>query len=108
MQVKGIENLSEQEIRDELNNGAKFVVYRYCISIVVMTFRRNSDIYFVRSGENAMVKGLGYTFLTLILGWWGIPWGPIYTIGSLGTNLSGGKNVTGEIQKRMDVHALVS
>ena len=108
MQIKGIENLSEQEIRDELNNGAKFVVYRYCISIVVMTFRRSSDIYFVRSGEKAIVKGLGYTFLTLILGWWGIPWGPIYTIGSLGTNLSGGKDVTGEVQKMMDVRALVS
>jgi hypothetical protein len=34
--------------------------------------------------------------------------GPIYTIGSLGTNFSGGKDVTGEITRAIGVQALVS
>ena len=55
-----------------------------------------------------MVKGLGFTALTFVLGWWGIPWGPIYSIGSLGTNLSGGKDVTKEITGSMAVDALVN
>ncbi|WP_245840625.1 hypothetical protein [Ohtaekwangia koreensis] len=35
--------------------------------------------------------------MTFLLGWWGIPWGPIYSIGSLVHNLNGGKDVTQEI-----------
>ena len=63
-----------------------------------MTFRRSSDIYFVRAGESAVGKGLGFTLLTLFLGWWGIPWGPIYSIGSISTNLGGGKDVTAAVR----------
>ncbi|MBS1661914.1 MAG: hypothetical protein JST68_12780 [Bacteroidetes bacterium] len=97
MKIKGIEGLSNQEINAELMAGGKFVVYRYTISLIAVTFRRSSDIYFVRSTEKASMKGMSYTLLTLVFGWWGIPWGPIYTIGSLATNLGGGKDVTHEI-----------
>lgn len=99
MAIKNLEGLSTEDINRELSHGAKFVIYQYSISIIVMTFRRSSDIYFVRAGENATIKGLPYTLLSFVLGWWGIPWGPIYTIGSLYTNLSGGKNVTSDILK---------
>lgn len=96
-QIKGIEGLSTDQINKELERGAKFVVFQYCISLIVITFKRGSDIYFIREGESAVGKGIGFTVLTFFLGWWGIPWGPIYTIGSLYTNLSGGKDVTQEI-----------
>jgi hypothetical protein len=95
--IKGIEGMSSEEIDLEIRRGGKFVVFLYTISVLIMTFRRGSDVYFVRSGESAVGKGLSYTLLTLLAGWWGIPWGPIYTIGSLITNLSGGKDVTSEI-----------
>src|SRR5262245_3235079 len=89
--------MSSEEIDLEIRRGGKFVVFLYTISIVILTFRRGSDVYFVKSGESAVGKGLSYTLLTLLAGWWGIPWGPIYTIGSVVTNLSGGKDVTSEI-----------
>lgn len=95
--IKGIEGLSGADLSLELQKGGKFVLYMYCISIVVLTFRRSSDVYFIRSGENAIVKGLGYTLLSFLLGWWGIPWGPIFTIQALWSNLSGGKDVTQEV-----------
>ena len=95
--IKGIEGMTPQQIQHELRNGGKFIVYQYCISIIVMTFRRSSDIYLVKSGESAVTKGLSFTGLTLLLGWWGIPWGPIYSIGSLYSNLRGGKDVTEEV-----------
>ncbi len=97
MQIKNIEGLSTDQINRELAQGAKFVVYQYTISVVLMTFKRSSDIYFVRAGENGTIKGLPYTFIALFLGWWGIPWGPIYTIGSLYNNLRGGKDVTQDL-----------
>mgnify|MGYP005866770759 CR=1 FL=1 len=68
-----------------------------CISIVLMTFRRSSSVYFVKSNESRISKGLGFTPLSLLLGWRGIPWGPFYTIGALITNFGGGKDVTEEI-----------
>ena len=40
--------------------------------------------------------------------WWGIPWGPIYTVGCLSTNLKGGKDVTDEIVKSMNIQELIS
>jgi hypothetical protein len=95
--IKNIEGMSPNEINHELSRGGKFVVFQYCISIVVMTFRRPSDIYFIRAEESALKHSIGYTLLTFVLGWWGIPWGPIYSIGSLVTNLSGGKDVTQEV-----------
>lgn len=97
MKINGIEGLSSEQINEELQRGGKFVVYQYCISIIVMTFKRGSDIFFIREGESAFAKGIGYTILSLILGWWGFPWGPIYTISSVFNNCRGGKDVTEEV-----------
>jgi len=36
MAIKGIENLSNAQIDEELRKGAKFVVLQYCISVLVM------------------------------------------------------------------------
>jgi hypothetical protein len=97
VKIIGIEGLPPEQLAEELQRGAKFVIYQYCISIIVMTFKRGSDIHYIRPGENRVVKGLGFTFLSLFLGWWGFPWGIIYTIGALATNLGGGKDVTAQV-----------
>jgi len=101
MQIKGIEGMTAQELNGEIERGAKFVIYEYAISIVVMTFKRPSDIYFIRSDEGSIAKGLLFSLISLLLGWWGIPWGPIHTIASFVTNFRGGKDVTREV-----VHSL--
>jgi hypothetical protein len=88
-------------LQQEIQQGGKFVIYSYCISIVIMTFKRSSNIYFISHDQNAIVKGLPFTLLSLILGWWGIPWGPIYTIQSIWTNFNGGKDVTKEVLASM-------
>ena len=92
--IRGIEGMRQGELDFEIQRGAKFVLFQYCISVIVLTLRRPSDIYFVRQGENALVKGLPFTLLSLVAGWWGIPWGPIYTIQSVYNNSRGGKDVT--------------
>jgi hypothetical protein len=97
MKIKGIEGLTQEQIQMELQRGAKFVMYQYCISVLVMTFKRPSSIYFIRAGEGSIGKGIGFSGLTLLLGWWGIPWGPIYTLQSFWVNFTGGRDVTQEI-----------
>jgi hypothetical protein len=97
MKIVGIDGLDGSMMADELRRGARFVIYQYCISILIMSFRRPSNIYFVRAGQSAVGRGLGFSAISMLLGWWGIPWGPIYTIGSFITNFSGGKDVTPEV-----------
>ena len=96
-EIKGIEGLSDQEIHALVQQGAKFVYFEYAISILIMSFKRSSDVFFIRPGESAFVKGLPYTILSMCFGWWGIPWGIIYTPMVLFTNLTGGKDVTSDI-----------
>lgn len=100
-QIKNAEGMTVAQMEHELRNGAKFVVFKYCISIIIMTFNRGSDIYFIRKGESTIKFSIGYTLLTLVVGWWGIPWGPIYTIGALFSNLGGGTDVTQEVLAQM-------
>src|SRR5215468_7152617 len=101
MKIQGIEGMSPDRLQFELQRGAKLVVYQYSISILVMSFRRSSDIYFIPAGESAVKKGLPWSLISLVAGWWGIPWGPIFTIQSLVTNFKGGKDVTAELSARL-------
>ncbi|MFM9266504.1 hypothetical protein [Tychonema sp. BBK16] len=71
----------------------KYVIYRYAISLWIVTFYRSSRAYRVSGKKGAILRGLPYSFVSLILGWWGIPWGPIRTIQSLIVNFGGGETV---------------
>jgi hypothetical protein len=95
--VAGIEGISEGRLRQELKQGGKFVVFQYCISLLVVTIKRVSPVYFIRAGENGILQGMKYSLISLLLGWWGFPWGPVFTVGSLFNNSKGGINVTGEV-----------
>ncbi len=97
-QIIGIEGLSDNQINRELERGARFVAFSYCFSIIVMTFRNSSEtVYFIKAGESPMKYGWKYTVLTLLFGWWGIPFGPIYSVASLIRNFKGGYDVTMDV-----------
>ena len=100
--IVGLEDIqSSGHLQAEINQGGKFVIYQFCISILVMTFKRSSNVYFITHDQNAVMKGLPFTLLSLMFGWWGIPWGPIYTIQSVVVNFQGGKVVTNEVLASM-------
>ena len=94
--IKGIEGLTPDALAQQIQRGGRFVVYQYVISVLIMTFQRGSAVYYLPPGTNPVVKGLPYTLFTLVVGWWGIPWGIYYTIRTLITNLRGGRDVTAE------------
>lgn len=95
--IIGIDGMTVEELNHELKHGAKFVVFLYCFSILILTFKRSSKIYLIKSRENALIKGLPFTLISLFLGWWGIPWGIIYSVQCIFTNLSGGRDVTEQV-----------
>jgi hypothetical protein len=61
--------MNPSEVRFEIERGARFVIFQYTVSIVVMTFRRNSKVLFIKPGESPISKGLPYTAMSLFLGW---------------------------------------
>jgi hypothetical protein len=93
------------ELDFEIQRGAKFVLFPYCIAVVILTFRRASEFYFLRQGENAVVKGLPFSLLSLVAGWWGIPWGPIYTVQSIYNNSRGGNDATAAVVNSLRAQA---
>lgn len=97
LKIIGAEGHSPDSLREEVARGAKFVIYSYNVSLLVISFKRPSNIHFIRPGQNRVVKGLPFTLVSLVCGWWGIPWGIIYTIQSLHQNLSGGLDVTADL-----------
>lgn len=104
MEIKNIEGLKVSQIRDMVQQGGKFVVFPYTVSFILMTLRRSSDIYFIKADENTFKYSFGYVFLNLIVGWWGIPWGPIYTIGATYHHIVGGKDLTLEVMSHLNQH----
>lgn len=95
--IKGIEGLTVADVHQQVRQGAKFVTYGYCISLLVVTLRRTSAVHFVKAGESTFGGSIPYTLLSLVFGWWGFPWGLIYTPMVVVQNLGGGTDVTGHV-----------
>lgn len=94
MQIKNIDGLSLSQIKEKVDRGGKFVIFPFTISFVIMTLRRSSDIYFIQNDENSFKYSYPYALMNFFIGWWGVPWGPIYTIGAIHKHIIGGKDVT--------------
>lgn len=95
--IRGIEGLTSEQLEFEIAQGARFVFFQYCISLLVITMKRSSSVYFVKPNESVAVRAIGFSLVSLVLGWWGIPWGPIYTISTVFNNARGGLDVTPQV-----------
>jgi hypothetical protein len=89
MKLKGLNGMTIAQVQDEVARGGRFVRYNWCLSLLVVTFRYQSAIYFIRSHENAFLKGLPFSAASFLLGWWGIPYGAFYTMNALYKNING-------------------
>ncbi len=99
MRIVGIDNLTTAELEAGLAAGGRFVFYEYCISLVFVTLRRPTDVRYLPPAEWGLLRGLPYVLVSLLLGWWGVPWGIIYTPLTIFTNLSGGQDVTEQVSE---------
>mgnify|MGYP003330309004 CR=1 FL=1 len=88
----GDEHLSPEE--REVIAGGRFVIYRYCWSLVV-SFKHSSAPILLRAGDDGVGPAFRYSLVSALLGWWGIP-GPIWAISTIRHNVGGGKDVTME------------
>ncbi len=71
---------------DSTLRGAGFM---YAVSLLVVTFRNGSGGILCRRCRRT--EATKWTIVSALFGWWGIPWGPIYTIQAIAENLAGGQ-----------------
>lgn len=106
-EIAGVNGLTDAMIEEELAKGARFVVYSYCVSVILFSTIQPSTIQFIRSNESRVVAGMRYTLLSLLLGWWG-PWGPLLTLWCVVSNSIGGNDVTKDIVSGVDVREVTA
>lgn len=99
MRIKGLEFQTRAELDAVLAAGGRFVFFEYCISFIFLTLRSPTRIRFLRAGKWGLWPGLPFTLVSLFLGWWGLPWGILYTPRIIFTNLRGGHDVTDHVYK---------
>jgi hypothetical protein len=58
------------------------------VSLLLASFKVNTRPMIVGSPGSGLRRA-GYTVMTLVFGWWGIPWGPIWTLQALVNNARG-------------------
>ena len=89
-------------MNDSVESGkVTFVIYQYAVSFLLFTMYGSSRIYEISEGASRVRPGWPYTILSLFLGWWGIPFGPLRTAQALIVNLGGGEDVTLEVNKAL-------
>jgi len=106
MNIRNISGLSTKELREEIAKGGKIIRYDYTVSLLVLTLQRKSGGQLVRPGENARKKGIPYSILSALFGWWGIPDGPRQTLKTIRTNMRGGRDVTEDVKSILEGSAL--
>jgi hypothetical protein len=102
MRPAHLENLSRDELVAELKAGGRLVFYEFCISVIFATLRCPTRIRLLRAGQYGWLRGLPFTLLSFLLGWWGLPWGPIFTVLVIFNNIRGGQDVTGQVMDLLD------
>ncbi|KRA03930.1 hypothetical protein ASD74_22050 [Rhizobium sp. Root564] len=68
----------------------RYVVFYRVYSFIIMTTRR--PVQGIFCAKCAKKEGLKSSIITLFTGWWGVPGGPLYSIGSILRNGFGGKH----------------
>ena len=63
--------------------------YQVAVSLLIVTFKFPTRFYVVGHDSTFWVA-TACTAVSLLLGWWGLPWGPIYTVQVVARNLRGG------------------
>ncbi|HSI20107.1 MAG TPA: hypothetical protein VLA04_00055 [Verrucomicrobiae bacterium] len=95
--IIGSAGLTDEEFFSSLHNGTGRVVdYSYTLSAIAVSMGLHSGLHYRRSYLAGVLQSLPYSFVSLFFGWWGFPWGPLFTISALGINLTGGNNKTKE------------
>lgn len=72
-----------------ISRSTEVIQYRFCASMILFTVEFNTAFFPKRDGHSR--SAVVPTLVTCLLGWWGIPFGPFYTIAAVIHNIRGGQ-----------------
>jgi hypothetical protein len=67
------------------------------VSVVLASFRVQSPVYLTDGRQDRYLLAICFSLLSLALGPWGIPWGPILTGRAIWANLCGSGDITAQV-----------
>lgn len=102
LHLRGTRPLFEEELRTRIAAGSRCVRFEFCFSLMFFTVRRQSEIYLTHSWQQRYLWGLWYSFLALLLGPWGVPWGLLWTPWAIWVNITGGCDCTDTVLRELD------
>ena len=82
----------------------RYLIFWQVVSVLALTVR--TPIQGIFCASCARRAALRATTVSAFLGWWGVPWGPIYTIGSVVKNAFCGESPPGSEDKLLWYNAL--
>ena len=100
MDINGAENLAPHELAAEIQRGARVIEFGWVVSLVIVTLRRSSMVL-VRPGTSFFAASFPYNALSLCAGWWGFPFGLIFTPVAIFKNLNGGRDLTASFASQL-------
>lgn len=103
-QLANTNSIEVSEIKRQLASGAKFIVFRYQISFIAISFERYSPVYLIRNKAELKPLQNKYNQITLLLGPWSFPWGPFGSYSAIKINNAGGMDVTKDITLNLDFY----
>ncbi|PIV84707.1 MAG: hypothetical protein COW52_06160 [Nitrospirae bacterium CG17_big_fil_post_rev_8_21_14_2_50_50_9] len=71
------------------DSSLRLTLMHYVVSLLLVTYRRGASG--IWCSHCRAFEATKWTLLTGLMGWWGFPWGPIYSIGAIITNAKGGE-----------------
>jgi hypothetical protein len=76
-----------------IDKDTQITQFQVCLSFLIFTTKIPTRFY-IKDHDNTIFISLFCTFISLIGGWWGLPWGPIYTVQVVIKNIVGGNKRT--------------
>jgi hypothetical protein len=92
--VSGAEGMTLLQVEEDVLRGGRFRTFPWSFSLVILSFRRSSPLIYVPANQWVGGHAWLWTLPSLFLGWWGIPWGFLFTLMNIYRNAMGGRELT--------------
>lgn len=100
--IKIPDDYTFEDLRREIENGGRFIMFPYTISILAMPLSFFSPAILVKKGESIRKYQWRYNLISSIFGWWGIILGPLATVKSIRSTCKGGVDVTDDVMLNLN------
>ena len=100
--IKGARDMTIASLRSAVAGGARIVLFPYAESWLIVSFKRTSEPTLVPAGASRLSTALVPILHSLLFGWWGFPWGPIFTVQTIWQCARGGIDITDAVMPALE------